>query len=71
MAQNDALHELDSYRDAIRRAFEEGYAAHAAGLSTDGAWRISAAREREWAFAFTRMSVGAMFVRYRDSLPTN
>lgn len=57
---SNVLRELDSYRRAFRLAFDEGFAAGARGGSIEAAWDISDARQSEAAFAFTRMSVGAV-----------
>jgi hypothetical protein len=57
---SNVLRELDSYRRAIREAFDEGYAASSNRMPIEHAWERSEARQAEWGFAHTRMSVGAV-----------
>lgn len=63
----EVLKELDSYRDTIRAAFEEGYSFGCVESNLAKSWERSQARQDEAAFAYTRMSVGAV-VDMRSSL---
>jgi DnaJ-class molecular chaperone len=60
------LRELDTYRAAIGDAFREGFdwgasdRARLLNVTVEAAWQQSEARQREWEFAHTRMSVGAI-----------
>jgi len=62
---DDVLRELDSYRTAIREAFDEGFgfgASKRAG-TIERSWEHSEARQTDYAFAHTRMSVGSVVRR--------
>ena len=50
--------ELDSYRTVIRDAFDEGFAISKLDGPIETAWEHSDARQRDWEFAHTRMSIG-------------
>ena len=54
---DSVLRELDSYRDAIREAFDEGFALSKLGGPVEMAWARSEARRTE---EFTRISVSAV-----------
>jgi hypothetical protein len=61
------LRELDSYRAAIREAFDEGFALAKFGGPIERAWEHSEARQTDWAFAHTRISIGVV-VRERAQI---
>lgn len=51
------MRELDSYRAAIRDAFDEGFALSKFGGPIEKSWERSEARQTDYAFAHTRMSL--------------
>lgn len=66
---SNVLRELDSYREAIRQAFEEGFGIGKLDGSITAAWERSEARQTESSFAAARIRVGGLFITSAFTTP--